>query len=67
MRAGRSGDRIPVGAKFSIHVQSRPGVHPDSYTLGTGSLSREVKRPGRGVYHQTSSSAGAPLVLRGQF
>jgi len=36
LRAGRSGDRIPVKAKFSFPVQSGPGFHPTLYTLGTG-------------------------------
>ena len=48
--AGRSGDRIPVGARFSAPVQTGPGAHPASYTMGTGSFP-EVKRPGHGVDH----------------
>jgi hypothetical protein len=48
--AGRSGDRIPVWATFSAHVQTGPGAHPASYTMGTGSFPG-VKKPGRGVEH----------------
>jgi len=40
-------DRIPVGARFSALVQTGPGAHPASYTMGTGSLSRG--KSGRGV------------------
>jgi hypothetical protein len=39
LRAGRSGHRIPVGARFSAPVQTGPGAQPASYTMGTGSLS----------------------------
>jgi hypothetical protein len=53
---GRSGDRIPVGARFSAPVQTGPGAHPASYTMGTGSFPG-VKRPGRGVDHPPPSSA----------
>jgi hypothetical protein len=34
----RSGDQILVRAIFTVHVQIGPGVHPDFYTMGTGSL-----------------------------
>ena len=52
-------------------------AHTASYTMGTGSLSRGVKRPVRGVDHPTSSSARVkervelylypPLGLHGPF
>jgi hypothetical protein len=37
-------------------VQTSPGAHPASYTMGTGS-SLGVRRPGRGVDHPPPSSA----------
>jgi len=40
----------PVGARFSAPVFTGTWVHPDSYTMGTGSFA-EVKRPGRGADH----------------
>jgi len=40
LRAGRSGVRIPVGARFSAPVHTGPGAHPASYAMGTRSLSR---------------------------
>ena len=54
--AGRSGDRIQVEARFSAHVQTDPGAHPASYTMGTGTFPG-VKRPGCGVDHPPPSSA----------
>ena len=36
--AGRSVDKIPVGAKFSAQVCTGPGAHPVSCKMGTGSL-----------------------------
>jgi hypothetical protein len=36
--AGRSGDRILVGVRFSAPVQTGPGFHPASCTMGTGSF-----------------------------
>jgi hypothetical protein len=38
LRAGRSGDRIPVEARFSAPVQTGPGAHPASCSMGTGSF-----------------------------
>jgi hypothetical protein len=63
-----------VGTRFSAPVQTGPGAHPASYTMGTGSFPG-VKRPGRGVDNTTPSSAEvkkrvelylySPLGLRG--
>ena len=44
--------------EFSAPVQTGPGTHAAPYTLGTGSFPG-VKRPGRGVDHQTPLSAEA--------
>jgi len=38
LRAGRSGDRIPVGARLSAPVQTGHGAHPASYKMGTRSF-----------------------------
>jgi hypothetical protein len=45
--AGRSGDLIPVGARFSAPVQTGPGAHPASCTMGTRSF--PGVKSGRGV------------------
>jgi hypothetical protein len=47
LRAGRSGDRISVGVRFSAPVQTGPGAHPLSCTLGT--VSFPGLESGRGV------------------
>ena len=47
LRAGRSGDQILVGARFSTSVQTGPEAHPASCTMGTGAF-LGVKS-GRGV------------------
>ena len=44
------------GARFSAPIQTGPGAHPASYTMGTGSF-RGVKRPGCGVNYPPPSSA----------
>ena len=48
LQAGRSGDRMLEGERFSAPVQTGLGAHPASYTMGTGSF-KGVKWPGRGV------------------
>jgi len=61
LRTGRSGDRIPVGARFYAPVQTGPGAHPASCTMGTGSFP-EVKS-GRGVT-LTPHPLLVPLVMK---
>jgi hypothetical protein len=56
LRAGRSGDRIPVEARFFAQVQTGPGAHPASCTMGTGSFPG-VKRLGRDADHPPPSNA----------
>jgi hypothetical protein len=46
LRAGWSGDQIPVGARFFARVQTSAWAHPASCTMDTGSF-LGVKRPGR--------------------
>ena len=47
LRAWRSGDRIPVRARFFAPVQNGPGAHPASCAMGTGSF--PGVKSGRGV------------------
>jgi hypothetical protein len=57
LRAGRYGDRILVVARFSAPVQTGPGAHPASCTMGTGSFPGGKERPGRHAHPLPSSSA----------
>jgi hypothetical protein len=56
LRAGRSGDRILVGTRFFVDVQTDPGAHSASCTMGTGSFPG-LKRPGRVADDPPPSSA----------
>jgi hypothetical protein len=58
LRAGRSGDPIPVEVRFSAPVQTGPGAHPASWTMRTGSF--PGVKSGRGVTLTTHTL----LVLR---
>ena len=54
LRAGRSGDRIPVGARFSTdRAWGLPSLLYDGYRVSFPG----VKRPGRGINHPPPSSA----------
>jgi len=44
-----------MGARFSTTIQTGPGAHPASYTMGTGSF-LGVKQPGHGADHPPPSS-----------
>jgi len=61
LRSGRSGDRIPVGARFFAPVQIGPGTHPASCTTGTGSF--PGVKSGRGVT-LTRHPLLVPLVMK---
>jgi len=50
LQAEQSMDSIPLGLRFTVPVQTGPGAHPASCTMGTGSLP-EVKWWGHGVGH----------------
>ena len=54
--ATRYGDRILVRARFYALVQTGPGAHPTSCTMGAGSFPG-VERPGCGADHPPPSSA----------
>ena len=53
LRAGRLGDRIPLGARFSAPIHTGPGAHPPSCTMGNGSF--PGVQSGRGVTLTTHS------------
>ena len=59
LRAGRFGNRMPVGARLSAPIQTGPGTHPAPCTRGSGSLSgkKGVMKSGLGVVHPFPSSA----------
>ena len=61
LRAGRSGDRIPVGARFSAPVQTGPGAHPASCKMGTASF--PGVKSGQGVT-LTPHPLLVPLVMK---
>ena len=56
LRAGRSGNRVPVGERFSAPIQTGLGAHPAYCTMRTGYFPG-VKRPEHGVDHPPQSSA----------
>jgi len=60
--AGWSGDRIPLGARFSTPVQTTAGAHPTSCTMVTGSF-LGVKRLGHGVEHPSPSSSEVKEIV----
>ena len=63
LRAGRARDRIPVRERFSAPVQTGPGVHPASCTMGTESF--PGVKSGRGVTLTLHPLVSA-VVMKGQ-
>jgi hypothetical protein len=61
LRAERSVDRIPVGARFLAPVLIDLGAHPASYRMGTGSLPGGTA-PGRCVAPRLKKSRAIPLL-----
>ena len=51
LRARRSGDRIPVGARFSAPVQTGPGAQPTSLYNVYQVFPGGKERPGRDTHH----------------
>ena len=51
-----------LGARFSAPVQTGPGTHPASYTVGAGAFAG-AKRPGRGASHPPPSSAEVKEIV----
>ena len=56
IRAGRSGDRIPVEARFSASIQTGSETHPASCTMGTVSFPG-ARQPRRDADHPPPSIA----------
>jgi hypothetical protein len=55
---GGVGVQVPVGQEFSfLHLQTDAGVHPTSYTVGTGGSFLGDKAPGREADHSPPASA----------
>jgi hypothetical protein len=63
LRAGRFGDRIPVGDEIFSAVQTGPGAHPVSCTMGTGYF-QGVKWSELGADQPSPSIAEVANMLR---
>jgi len=55
---------MPVGVRFSASDQTGPGAHPASYTMGTGSLSREQSGRGMALTTHPPSSTDVKQSIR---
>jgi len=51
------GDRIPVGARFSAPIETGPGAHPASCTMGYRVFFGGKERPGRDAETSPPTSA----------
>jgi hypothetical protein len=54
-----SGSAVGIATDYCLDdlAQTGSGVHPDSYTMGTGVLSSGVKQPGREAEHWPLTTA----------
>jgi hypothetical protein len=52
------------GMRFSVPIQTNPGAHPESYTMGTRSfLGHGIDNPPPGVKKEHSYTSPSPLDL----
>jgi hypothetical protein len=56
LQPGRSGDRIPVGARFAAPGRTGPGAHPASCTMVDWVFPGIKVRPERAAAHSPPSS-----------
>ena len=63
LRVGRSGNRIPLGTRFSAPVQSGPEAHPATYAMRTRLFPGVKAAGGRGVNNPPLSVAELRLEL----
>jgi hypothetical protein len=61
LQAGRFGGRIPVEARFSTPVQTGPGAHPASCTIGQGGSFPGLSGRGMALTNYSTKHLCSPL------